>query len=602
MEDSKRLNIADSVDYKSVRSHVGELPCAGGIFEGRLCSGQSRLPALGNSGRVTEELLYKDADKGTFNSRMLLNSSNFKNGRLQVYKSVKRNGKEVNLSRRIEKLQSSFEAVNLENRRLRELSTEIMRSKDSNNGGEVHSFYQNVVIPEVEKNTVVMKGTIRNLNKRIFELEITNAKLKKENKRLATRVSYLKECLAKKLDDSSLITLDYGDITKTLNTKRSLTRLSEASQNLNDTTSIAETTSALRGMKENVHLELIWGALKKLSKTTSLTGLISSLYQELSILIKGCNIGVFIVDPTAKKLYRREKGKLQPMSFGKYIIDLAVGDYANHVAKPAFNSLGDVNVILRTEKSITIPISSLQAKNSALLSVQLDNKLGSLEGKGEREQWIRNEMIMGLLCSHASVILHNLLHSFQLTLGQSLQNNLMNFCARICGERTQQNLSLIVEQDLPKCLDFESANVLYYEKKSLLALSCGRNEQGELIINDFVPVPLLGLTGKCILEQKTIRSRYGKNDPLFCTQSDNALKLKAVNNIIVTPLFVNENSGRIVSGDKVDDGLVGVLQLVNSKEEDIEKVNQVIPHNTVEPHSLPVQHTRQVHQQHERVH
>jgi len=182
---------------------------------------------------------------------------------------------------------------------------------------------------------------------------------------------------------------------------------------------------------------------------------------------------------------------------------------------------------------------------------------------------------MRILCSYTGIILNNILHSFELAMEQSIQNNLMNFCAKICGERTQQNLSLAVGDDLPKCLGFESANILYYEKKILLALTCVKNEKGELIIDDFVPIPTLGLTAKCILEQRTVRSRFGKNDPSYYVETDNALKLKTVNNIIVTPLFVNKSCGKVINSEKGDDGLVGVLQLINSKEEDIEKVNQV---------------------------
>jgi hypothetical protein len=281
---------------------------------------------------------------------------------------MKRSSREVN----IERLQNSLEVVSLENKRLRDFSIGIMRSNTSNDAGEVHSFYQNVVIPDNEKNTLLLKTTIKALNKKVFELEMENKKLKKENRCLSIRVNHLKECLAKKLEDTTLNILDYRDIPKTINTKRLVTRLSDIS--LNDSVSVTDTVSEMKGMKENVHLELIWGSLKKISNANSLTSLIGNLYQELGVLMRSSNLGIFIIDPMLKKLYKKEKGKLQSMSFGKYIIDLALSECTNYIAKPAFNSLENINIILRTDKSITIPITAIQSKSTVYLSVQLDTK------------------------------------------------------------------------------------------------------------------------------------------------------------------------------------------------------------------------------------
>jgi len=387
MKSDQRVSPVDSIDHKSLRlQDVNEVIFS--TFEKKHCTKQNRLPSLEDSGRISENFLYNRPVNSTlFGSKQLLyggSNKNTKYGKVQLHRSIRVNSREVDTN--IKKLQSSLEAANLENKRLREFSVGIMRRSTLNDAGEVHSFYQNVVIPENEKNISLLRTAIKTLNKKVFELETENKKLKKENRCLSIRINNLKACLAKKLEDTKLHTLDDRDIAKALNTRRSITKLNGT--NLNHSISAANMALAMRGMKENVHLELIWGSLKKISKANSLTSLIESLYQELGVLIKSNNVGIFIIDPTVRKLYIKEKGKLQSMRFSKYIIDMALSDCTNYIAKPAFNSLGDINIILRTEKSITIPISALQSKSTVYLSVQLDAK-GTNSEEENRELWVR---------------------------------------------------------------------------------------------------------------------------------------------------------------------------------------------------------------------
>ena len=184
-------------------------------------------------------------------------------------------------------------------------------------------------------------------------------------------------------------------------------------------------------------------------------------------------------------------------------------------------------------------------------------------------------MIAAILCIHATVILDKVLNTYELEKKQNIQNNLMNFCSNICGERTQQNLLKVIEANLGISLNFENAYMLYYEENTLLSLNYIINDKGKLMVSGFAPVPKSGLTGKCLADNDIVISRYGKNDPSYSVQSDNILKLKKIYNFMAVPLIVSKNNGKIIKGKKEEKEIVGILQLYNYNEGNIEEIDTV---------------------------
>jgi len=158
-----------------------------------------------------------------------------------------------------------------------------------------------------------------------------------------------------------------------------------------------------------------------------------------------------------------------------------------------------------------------------------------------------------------------------LDLEVKVPEDLLTFCNLICGERAQQYLVDAIKKHLATCLGFENAYVLNYEQGKLLALNYFKNEQGELVMEKSAELPsTMGLTGKCITRRQIVISNKGREDPDYNASMDNIMKLPRIESMMIVPLLVNHNK---VGEPCIE--LVGVLQLINNKLGDANKVNKV---------------------------
>ena len=151
-----------------------------------------------------------------------------------------------------------------------------------------------------------------------------------------------------------------------------------------------------------------------------------------------------------------------------------------------------------------------------------------------------------------------------------MQENIHKFYGKICGERNYQYLSEAVENSLAKPLNFENACILYYENKALFSINYIKDETGMLKVESTLRIPLLGLTGICIREKKTIISPFGMYDSKYYSHSDDPLKLRRIRNILISPLLNPQ-----VAPNKEKE-VIGVLQLINCNVGDIDKSPMVI--------------------------
>lgn len=187
-------------------------------------------------------------------------------------------------------------------------------------------------------------------------------------------------------------------------------------------------------------------------------------------------------------------------------------------------------------------------------------------------------MILGIITTHISTIIDKLLEFIEYDSKGMTQTKLVGFCKEICGEREQQCLSFAIENYLADCLHFERACLLNYERDQLFALKYGKNEFGEICLENPIILPMtLGITGKSLLERTMITSNYGQSDIIFNPQVDNVLRLTHIENIMVIPLLVEHSKGKKNSKSSEYDNreLVGVIQLMNFKLGDVNKANKV---------------------------
>lgn len=211
--------------------------------------------------------------------------------------------------------------------------------------------------------------------------------------------------------------------------------------------------------------------------------------------------------------------------------------------------------------------------------------------------------MLRILSAYVGVIIDSLVHTFEYENKGAMQANLLKFCCDISGERKQQYLISKIEEELGACLSFEAVSVLHFEDGKLFTLKKLRNDSNQLMICGFSELPLaLGLTGKALREKQPVVSTRGSGDVHYDSKTDNLLKLKQLDNIMIVPLFVPRESGTVLVVKKEKLELVGALQLLNYLPGDITKANMVIHVIVVGKHRVGSRSSGEVHVQRSGVH
>ena len=111
-----------------------------------------------------------------------------------------------------------------------------------------------------------------------------------------------------------------------------------------------------------------------MSNTSTAYDLISLLYKDLGIVLKGCTTGIFIVDPTIKRMYK-DKGVSHNVKLGTVHIDLVINPNSNYTRKPCFASLEVLRGSIRKSEYIVSPVFSSKCKSTSNISLilQLEN-------------------------------------------------------------------------------------------------------------------------------------------------------------------------------------------------------------------------------------
>lgn len=181
-------------------------------------------------------------------------------------------------------------------------------------------------------------------------------------------------------------------------------------------------------------------------------------------------------------------------------------------------------------------------------------------------------MIAGILAVYSAGIAHRFLESYELEANEQTLENLLKFCAKICGERVFPYFAKSIESNLGNYLNFEKASVLSLEEGHLFTFNNYEDEKG----NYMKELPLeIGLTGRCIAQGKIVISAYGKCDTFFNELVDNIIRMPNVRNVVIIPLFaIYGNNMTERTMEKTKSKLVGVLQLFNCKGniEELQKV------------------------------
>jgi len=462
-------------------------------------------------------------------------------------------------SQEIDKLHTTLKSITLENKKLKQLSIEIMNNIHQNSeiASTVHSFYQNLVLPDKEQSVSRLEEYIQDLKTKIIDLTKTNNELRKENTRLKIIMMRYRKLATENLSEQN----SSNHITK----PRHESTIKSSAQGFDDK---YFTTKFIR---ENAYLDMIANSFKRISKANTIRTLISIFYQELSILLNTCKVGIYIIDPNLQSIYKKEKGLVQAMLVNKMIIEYALNK--NNVMLPFFTSIEMAKGILRTSNTISIPIMGLR-NNELYLVLQIESR-SLLKTQEDKEVWVKNEIVLRILSAYVGVLVDSFLHTLELESKGETQAGLLKFCSEISGERRQQYLINKIENELGGFLNFEGVSVLHFESGKLFTLQKLKSDSGRLIVDGFSELPLtLGLTGRALKEKKTIISCYSNNDITYDSKIDNILKLKQVNDMMVVPLFVSERSGSVLN--KTNKELVGVLQLLNYLPGNITKINNVL--------------------------
>jgi monoamine oxidase len=228
----------------------------------------------------------------------------------------------------IGKLQIALENISLENKKLKLLYSnqgKIMYEQQRNcsAGSTVHSFYQNMVLPESEQNIAILKNNIEELKAKIANLKELNTKLQKENDKLKVINARYKGLVYNQSNAHDVkgrrLYLDSRGVTWKF--RRGTLQHEEDANSLIRNESI---TTGTKLIKDNAHLDLISNSLQHIAKASSIRVLIEILYQELDILLNRHKVGIFIMNPELQVMYRKDKGRSQIITVKKCIIELAL--------------------------------------------------------------------------------------------------------------------------------------------------------------------------------------------------------------------------------------------------------------------------------------
>ena len=293
--------------------------------------------------------------------------------------------------RKINELQDMLKTTTIENQKLKNLSKEILMEQNRRikMGSTVHSFYQNVVLPDNEQNSELLKNNITELKTKIAELQFENDTLKSMNEKLKSKLIRYREFLSRKLKSENSINEEIG-LTKNDILRNQIMKKTRRNT-LNDETSSTSSYSVNvpKVSKENIFLDMLGGSLKKMAKTNTLFDLISKLHQEIQILLKICKIGMFIVDPNLHKLYLKENGKVHLLTFHKTPIYFVLDRNTECIIKPIFIPLEPGKSSMRDNKTIVVPIfgKNSKLKSELYMTVQIESGT-EIKTNRENESWV----------------------------------------------------------------------------------------------------------------------------------------------------------------------------------------------------------------------
>lgn len=278
-------------------------------------------------------------------------------------------------AREMGELQRTLKTVASENARLRQLSAEMMKEQQKHleTPSTIHSFYQNVVLPENEANIKCLKEKIKMLKMRLINAMTENEKLVRENERLKKAVSRYRGLAC----DQSRERKQDRSFIKDITPRKSFI------QTASNRATAEDLSAALKFSKENLRLDIILCSLKKLSKAHTVKQLIEQLYSEMAILVKSCRIGVFLINRDIQELYYREQGLVQSTTMSKHVVDFVVNGNRSYSMQPVFSSVTGFKDVVRSEEAIAIPIvyARYGRRPELYMAVQLEFRNCGAEAK-----------------------------------------------------------------------------------------------------------------------------------------------------------------------------------------------------------------------------
>lgn len=298
-------------------------------------------------------------------------------------RSVKRAGvvsEKTEDSKNFSTLRGLLETTTLENLKLKKLNKELIMDKYNNKevASTIHSFYQTIVLPENNESIEEMRKVIEELKERVTNLTAENARLRDDIRKRKSIIMRYRELIARNAPAHT--------VEPSAQPKASPRKLSSYANELNP--SIVN----IQSPKENVFLDMLCGALKKISSADNASRLIETLYQEIEVVLKVHKVGVFIVDPSLKKLFQKQGGKIQTVSLGKRKADLALHENTSHTIRPALIPVDLGGNFMRDSKTIVVPVAGLKSKleSGLYLMVQLENPAPQKDPKGgfTDEAWV----------------------------------------------------------------------------------------------------------------------------------------------------------------------------------------------------------------------
>lgn len=250
--------------------------------------------------------------------------------------------------RDVDRLQTTLETVARQNLRLKQLSTEIMLDQRQNREmtSTVHSFYQNVVIPESEGNIALLEEEVRSYKLEVAKLSACCGRMKKEIANLNRIIAHYQELEFAKPQVKAFA---QGKVIMIKGTKSKSPSKAESSKDI--------------AAKDHIHMDSVLNSLRRISKSTTTRILIETLYKELEVLFKGCRSGIFIVHPGLQRLHQKENGSSKPITLENFMVALAANGKTQSAMRPIFTTLGMTKDLIRTNEAITIPIICQNSKS-----------------------------------------------------------------------------------------------------------------------------------------------------------------------------------------------------------------------------------------------